>query len=319
MSNTPHVSIGVPVYNGEKYIEEALDSALAQSFEDFEVVIVDNASTDRTPEICKRYAAWDQRVHYYRNEENLGQTANVNRAARLARGTYYRQLHDDDYLHPECIAACVDVLDHEPSVVLCHTDTKVIDEHGQPTDEGKPMDFHLRSSSPRERFEKYLAQCYPYPGLMNVVFGLIRRKVLLRTPLEKSYPHGDIVLYGELSLHGEFHVVSETLFMRRDHPDRSMRALADEEELAIWRDPSSANTAIMPRWRALIDLLAAVRRAPISSAEKLRCYRVVVQRYLGPFWKTIIRELGEKSFEFFRAYVPEKKHSVSVSASKSRD
>lgn len=305
----PRVSIGFPVYNGEKYMDEALDSVLAQTFEDFELIIVDNASTDRTPEISRVYAARDDRVRYHRNDRNLGQSANINRTIRLSTGSYYRQMHDDDRLHPGCLAACVDVLDRDPSVVVCHTETTVIDEYGQPTDGGKPMDFHLRAPRPSDRFEKFLKQCYPYSGLMNVVFGLIRRDVLLRTPLERSYPHSDIVLFSELALYGAFHVVPESLFVRRDHPGRSMRSFKDEAELAIWQDPKNAERAVLPRWQGLNDLVTAVQRAPVTRAEKLRCYRIIVQQYLRPFFTTIVREMKWKGRELLRTGASRMSHS----------
>lgn len=302
----PRVSIGFPVYNGEKYMEEALDSVLAQTFEDFELVIVDNASTDRTSDISRAYAACDGRVRYYRNDHNLGQSANINRTIRLSRGAYYRQMHDDDRLRPDCLAACVEVLDHDPSVVVCHTETVVIDEHGRPAEGGKPMDFHLCAPRPSDRFEKLLRQCYPYAGLMNVVFGLIRRDVLLRTSLESPYPHSDIVLFSELALHGAFHVVPEPLFVRRDHPGRSMRSFKSEVDLAIWQDPKNAEHTVLPRWQGLNDLLNAVRRAPVSHTEKMRCYRIIAQRYLQPFFTTIVREAGWKGKEFLRTGMPRK-------------
>ncbi len=74
----PAVSIGLPVYNGDNFLAEAIDSILRQTMEDFELIISDNASTDRTEEICREYAAGDSRIRYYRNESNLGAMANYN-------------------------------------------------------------------------------------------------------------------------------------------------------------------------------------------------------------------------------------------------
>lgn len=287
----PPVSIGLPVYNGEKFLEESIESILTQSFQDFELVISDNASTDRTPQICRTYAAQDNRIKYHQNKENIGHTANVNRVVRLAQGKYYRQHHDDDVLEPECLARCVEVLEAEPQVVLCHTKTTIIDEKGDPRDVERPMDFQIDSPMPHERFDKFLRQCYPTSGLLNVVFGLIRREALLRAPLEGAYPHADAALYGGLTLWGTFHVVDERLFRRRDHPGRSMRVFDDDENLFRWLNPKAENRQLMmPHWRALQDLLQSIWLAPVSIYEKMHCLRVVWKRYIRHFHKQISRE-----------------------------
>ena len=97
MSNhNPRVSIGLPVYNGERFLPQALDSILAQTFEDFELIISDNASTDTTEEICRTYATQDQRIHYHRHEQNRGAAWNFNYIVPLARGEYFKWAADDD-------------------------------------------------------------------------------------------------------------------------------------------------------------------------------------------------------------------------------
>lgn len=83
----PRVSIGLPVYNGEVFLAETLNSILSQTFQDFELIICDNASTDQTQEICRKFARQDERIRYYRNEANLGAAKNFNRVFSLARGS----------------------------------------------------------------------------------------------------------------------------------------------------------------------------------------------------------------------------------------
>jgi glycosyltransferase involved in cell wall biosynthesis len=303
MMATPLVSVGLPVHNGERHIEASLDSLLTQTFEDFEIIISDNASTDRTPEICKAYAAQDDRIRYYRNTNNVGQTANLSRPIRLARGKYYRMHHDDDLLEPECLAACVDVLEAEPAVILCHTQTKIIDDQGEVLYAKEPVDYLLRSPRPHERLDKYLRQRFPVSpelGLMNAIFGLIRRRVLDKTPIDGPYPHADVIFCGGLTLYGAFHVVPQSLFVRRDHPGRSSRARKGMRELALWRDPGNAGRPIMPRLYGLRDLLRIIQRAPISRAEKMRCGRVVWTRYVRHFYLSMIREMGEETWGLLR-------------------
>jgi glycosyltransferase involved in cell wall biosynthesis len=82
----PTVSFGVPVYNGHRHLRETLDSLLAQTYSDFELIISDNASTDATPDICQEYASRDSRIQYHRQTENVGAPENWNFVARKARG-----------------------------------------------------------------------------------------------------------------------------------------------------------------------------------------------------------------------------------------
>jgi len=116
--DSPLVSIGVPVYNGQDAIEKALYSLLNQTYRNIQVLISDNASTDNTREICERICAEDERVSYVRQPVNLGPTANFNAALGLARGDYFMWLGHDDWLSEEYIETCVATLDENPGVSL---------------------------------------------------------------------------------------------------------------------------------------------------------------------------------------------------------
>ena len=111
MANYPKVSIGMPVYNGAGFISRTLDSVLGQTFGDLEVVVIDNASTDETPDIVRRIAAGDPRVRYERNDRNIGIPRNFERAYRRSRGTYFKWHAHDDLLAPTFLERCVEVLD----------------------------------------------------------------------------------------------------------------------------------------------------------------------------------------------------------------
>ncbi len=132
-SRTPRVSVGLTVYNGEPFLAETLDSLLAQTFEDFELIICDNASTDRTAEIVGDYAARDARIRYVRHPRNFGASGNERRAFALSRAPYFRWSGADDLYAPESIARCVEVLDRDPRVVLTYPKAKFIDDRGRVT------------------------------------------------------------------------------------------------------------------------------------------------------------------------------------------
>jgi len=126
----PRVSIGVPVYNGESYLACALDSMLGQTYGDFELIISDNASTDRTPEICRQYAARDPRVRYLREEQNRGLAWNFNRVVEVSRGDYFKWAAYDDVCAPSFLARTVEVLDNDPHVILATSVAALIDAQG---------------------------------------------------------------------------------------------------------------------------------------------------------------------------------------------
>ena len=132
--DSPHVTIGMPVYNGERFLVETLESLLAQTYRDFEIVISDNGSTDGTRRICEAFARKDPRILYHREEENRGAAWNYNRVVALARGRYFKWAAHDDLCMPTYLERCVDALDSDPAVVLAYPDDQDIDEDGNPID-----------------------------------------------------------------------------------------------------------------------------------------------------------------------------------------
>lgn len=118
--NVPKVSILIPVYNRGDFIAECIQSALGQTYTDFEVVVVDNASDDGTWEICQRFAAQDHRVRVFRNDTNIGPVRNWKRCADEAKGEFSKILFSDDTLEPDCLAEMVPKLEGpEVALVYC--------------------------------------------------------------------------------------------------------------------------------------------------------------------------------------------------------
>jgi glycosyltransferase involved in cell wall biosynthesis len=123
MNHLPKVSVIVTAYNREKYISHTIDSVLKQTYHNFELIIVDDCSTDLTFEIAKHYVQLDTRIRLYRNEENLGQFANRNRAASLARTDLIKYLDSDDVLYPHALKIFVEAMEQYPEAVIgveCH-------------------------------------------------------------------------------------------------------------------------------------------------------------------------------------------------------
>jgi len=264
----PLVSIGLPVYNGEPYLTEAIQSVLDQTYRNLELIICDNDSTDRTAEICRGFAARDARIRYFRNERNLGAARNFNLTVERASGAYFKWAAADDRIAPEFLAMSVEALQSDPSIVLCHSQVKVIDEHGN-----EIMNFcypagHASSANPSRRFGDALSQ----DRWDFEVFGLIRASALRRTRLLESYVASDRVLRAELSLFGRYCILPDWLFFNRDHPNRSVRAYPAHHLRTGWFDPRLANHKVFPHWRVLYEYVRAVNRVPLSGWQRVCCY-----------------------------------------------
>jgi glycosyltransferase involved in cell wall biosynthesis len=283
----PRVSIGLPVYNGKNFLEEAIKSILSQTFEDFELIISDNASTDQTEEICCTYKARDKRIKYYRNRENVGGARNLNRVFALSSGEYFKWAAHDDVCRPNFLLRCVEVLDRDPSVVLCHTEAASIDADGQLIKKWDAIS-ELGSSIPQNRFRAALA----IGEEIFFVWGLIRTNILSKTPLLGGFIGNDRALFSRLSLYGRFHQVPEVLFLQREHKMRSVHVYnwRKPHQAIIWYDPSKEGKMIFPTWKLFAEHVAGINQAPLSWRERISCYGEIC-RWLRCHKQRLLRDL----------------------------
>ena len=282
----PRVSVGMPVYNGERYIKETIESILGQTFTDFELVISDNASTDRTEEICRKYCSLDRRVRYYRNRENIGGSGNYTRVFELSLAPYFKWAAHDDLCAPTFLGKCVDVLDRNPAVAICYPGSAFIDQHGAVI-AGHDAACNLRSPRPSKRVHQFLADadthCFP-------IYGVIRRNVLKKTSLVAPYISSDQTLLLQLALMGEFYEVQEPLFFFREHPQRSIWQFKTFAGYAGWHDPSKQSRIQMPCWRLAFEFLRSVARAEIQWREAKDSY-VSVAKWCWWHRSSLVRDL----------------------------
>jgi glycosyltransferase involved in cell wall biosynthesis len=288
----PQVSIGLPVYNGEAFLARALDSLLAQTFTDFEVVISDNASTDRTGEICKEYAERDPRIRYYRQSENFGAAYNYNFTVEPARGKYFKWMAHDDIVDPRFLEACVDGFEGSPdSVVLvfskvCWVDINedVIKYYDMPIIwDGTDVRSRVHSLL-GDRLRSYLH--HPY-----AIFGLMRTETLRKTRLIQSFHSADRVTLLELALRGDFLEVPEYLFYRRVHDENSVLGRnKSAKDVVRWYNPRRRPKLVAPRTNLFFEYGRSLARAPLSYAEKLSCARVL-SRAVRREWRVLGREV----------------------------
>jgi glycosyltransferase involved in cell wall biosynthesis len=283
MDLTTRVSIGIPVFNGEPFLEETIDSILAQTYEDFELIISDNHSSDRTEEICRRYTEKDERVRYVRNRENLGAAYNYNQVFHLSSGEYFKWAAHDDVLMPHFLERCVEALDADPAAVVSYTRWRPIDEAGNPITKRYPV-WRVIAQDPVERFRFSLLM----DGKTQLpIFGLFRSDVLSRTGLHRATPSGDSILIAEVSLYGPFREVEEDMFIHRWHGGRSVLISSFRDRVNWWRPVSRAGrigrgpagAAVLFAW-AIAQVAAShvdsVRRSPLPPRHKARAYAQIV-------------------------------------------
>lgn len=271
----PRISIGLPVYNGAKYLEKALDSLCRQSFADFELILSDNASTDLTREICQDFAAGDSRIRYFRNDRNLGAACNYNRVFALARGELFKWAAHDDLCAPTFLERCVEALDCDSQAVLAYPQTVIINDGGLRVKRYLD-DLDLTADSPAVRLRRYLFRA---GGECNAVFGLLRADALRKTRLIEPYNASDRVLLAHLALLGRFREVPEELFFRRDHPTTSLRANPDARAVAAWFDPKRRQRIVLPVSRLYFESARCVLRADLGPTVRLSCLYQVARRF----------------------------------------
>ncbi|HMR62575.1 MAG TPA: glycosyltransferase [Anaerolineae bacterium] len=277
-SDSPRVTIGLPVFNAEKYLIQALDSILAQTYSDFTLIISDNASTDRTPQICEAYSAKDSRIRFYRNNKNMGAAPNFNRVFMLSSSEYFKWAPYDDVLAPDFLLKCVEVLDQNPEVSLCYSQVKVIDECGQVRYDYDPLP-KTNSSKTHKRFRNLILS----PHLAVQQMGLIRAEILRQTALEGSFPSSDEVLLAEIALRGVYYEIPERLYYYRLHEEQSTRgALTVQRSRTTWFDTSLAEKIVLPKWMYLFACLRAINRSPLPWYNRICCYAYMIRWVLIP-------------------------------------
>ena len=270
-TQSPLLSVGLPVYNGLPYLKETLQSVRDAEFQDYELIVCDNASTDGTDEVVQRFAREDPRIRYFRNERNIGASRNFNRTFELARGKYFRWLASDDLHSPGAIARCVEVLEREPSVFLAFPRTRVIDDTGKVTQDYDDGDG-WSASSPSERFGYSLGRW----GLSNPMFGVIRSDGLRHVTPQGDYPAADLVMQSDLAIRGRFLRVSGEYYYRRMHDGCTDNL--DPVALAQFYDPDRRSAFDTKMLRLFRELGRVVQQAPVTPAERRRMWVLLARR-----------------------------------------
>jgi glycosyltransferase involved in cell wall biosynthesis len=274
----------MPVFNGERYLREAIDSILRQTYEDFELIISDNASNDHTQQICQEYVAKDCRISYHRNQINLGGPSNYNRVFELSSGEYFKWAAYDDVLASEYLRKCVSVLDEDPSIVGCHCKTGRIDQDGKFLGYyNKGLLKRINSPEPHKRFRDLIGLYYT----TTPFHGVYRASIFAQSQLHGSYVGADRNLVAELSLMGRIYEIPECLFFWREHPDSYTSIFYGANRVftldrlraeATWW--SKGNATYFPHWKNCIEYFRSVNRIPLKLPERLLCYVQIMEWFM---------------------------------------
>jgi glycosyltransferase involved in cell wall biosynthesis len=272
---TPLVSVGVPVYNGEDYLRQALDALAAQDVEDFEVIVCDNASTDSTPEIAKEYVAADPRFRYHRNEHNLGLSGNFNKAFELATGRYFKWAAHDDLHPPQALRVATTVLERDPDAVICGSAVAIMDDDGELFEEFHPT-HDYRTPPPHIRFHRLmwtLEETHP-------LFAVMRSDALRRTRLYQPFVGGDRALLAHMALMGRIWQVPEVLHHYRQPRMRAdARQRTNRPSQAVILDPANAGKPPSRTRRLLAEHLRLVAQSSLPARQKAWLAGSVLARF----------------------------------------
>jgi GT2 family glycosyltransferase len=285
MRATPPVTIGLPVYNGEDYLDQSLAAIRAQTYTDFEVLIRDNASTDATEEICRDVVAADSRFRYVRNDSNVGGARSSNLILDDVLSPWFMWTYHDDICDPRFVQRSKEVLDaHGNDAVGAIPRVQLIDAAGVVVGRHEDADLDVTSPLPHERLRAVLSRV-----IAQIQFGLLRTDAVRSAGGVSVSSAGEFILPAGLALRGALPLVpDEALLSIRQHEDR---AGGHRESEIAWADPSRPRVPF-PYSRSTPLLLQAVSRAGLPAAERRRCRRTVLRYWTLPGWRSIVGDVA---------------------------
>jgi glycosyltransferase involved in cell wall biosynthesis len=261
----PVLTIGVPVFNGERYLAQALAGIRAQTFTDFQVVIADNASTDGTGEIARGVAAADPRFRYLRRESNVGLVPNYNRLFTDTTGELFAWHDGDDVTDPEFYGACVEVLRANPDAAAATSEVLLIDGAGEVIG---PDPERIRADHP-DRAVRFAALA-SFDHFCQFTYGVYRRSMVERTRLMLPFFwSSDRLWLAELALQGPLVRDPRQLYFARQHGER-VTIGGRAKYYAGLAAPQRGTTMRFAR-----ELRRAVDHADLEPAEEARVRRAL--------------------------------------------
>lgn len=284
VTTSPLITIGVPVFNAAAHLRSALESLLAQTFTDFELIVSDNASTDATREIVEEYLHRDSRIRYERHAVNIGANGNYAGLVHLARGALFKWSAAGDWCAPTFLERCKNELLANPDTVLVAPRTRLFEENPAEYDD-YDLDLEVLDETPCERLKRLTSEL----ALNNAMNGLIRTAALRSARPMGPYLGADVVLMGELALRGKFRLLEDRLFYRRMDV---ATATAMQARSAVWAHhyPTRSARSLFQGAKRHLGWASGVLRAPIPVTERTRAMLLVAKRCYwdkAAFWRDL--------------------------------
>jgi glycosyltransferase involved in cell wall biosynthesis len=287
----PRVSAGIPVYQGANFLDETLGALRSQDYPNLEIVVCDNASSDRTAEIALSHADEDPRVRLMVNQANIGAAPNYNKVFEVSTGDYFAWNAHDDHSSPGFFSHGVAALQADSGAVVALPRSFRVDFEGNHLEEFEiPPGIH--SKRPHIRFRSG-ARAEPEA----IVFGLFRSDAIRATNLHGSFAGSDRNFVAELMLHGRAVLAPDSEFYLREHPGRSVRTFSRSGSNRFthmrdaWYSPEREGRMVFPNWRRLREYVSSVTRARLGIIDSLLCYLAVVQILTDDRFK-LAKQLG---------------------------
>ena len=285
MSRRAAVSVGVPVYNGARFLSATLDHLRAQDLSDIEIVISDNGSQDATEAICRQAAAEDDRIVYSRSERNRGMGWNYNRTLELAGAPLFMWNPYDDVAKKNYLARCVDALKQHPEAVLASTGVEIIDESGAVVGRLPSLQWSGAESTPHARVREFLDT-----EAWDLVYGVARTDALRAVGGMPHLVGDDVILGVDLLLRAPIVYLEEPLFQRRRHSEQSSEQ-SDATAGAVQQTPGRTPWIHLPHWRINYELYLRALRAPVPPRERLAAVGAVFGGWTVPKRRRLLGDL----------------------------
>lgn len=292
----PRVCIAMPVRNAQRYLARTIESILAQTFSDLELVICDNASTDATEPICNDFVRRDKRVIYTRLPQTISTADNRRRAYRLGAGSqYFKWAMSGEHLPATFIQRCVETLDHDPTAVLAFAHTRLLDRQHQSGQQDYTR-LATDSHSPTQRFAAIALGDHAVGGQL---LGLFRRAAVELIPAPANHADAERVFLARLALVGRFVQVPQVLLLANDPSGSSFhgraRRFPRNRHVPTVTPPLMEHPAQIdfPQWRLMLEYLCSIQYGWLNLRQRAACAAVVLHRqFIDGNWAQLGRDVA---------------------------
>ena len=274
--NDPLVSVGIPVYNGQKTIDKILKSIINQSYKNLEIVISDNNSSDKTYEICKKYEKKDPRINLQKQINNIGVANNFNFVFKKSSGKYFMWAAVDDYFDKDFILLNLNNLEKNSNAVLSQTKTKLfIDGYDDVIAISSLASFKNKKSI----LSLYKESLYNFPA--TAIYGLFRSEKLNKTSLWRNTFSGDLIFIQEMCFHGEFIEVNNECYF--NYVSRNKWKTKQEDYFDFY-NKNKLPFMYSPFFKIIYFHILNINNSKLSMNLKINLYFVILSYFIYKFF-----------------------------------